>query len=402
MKKINLLFVFFLMIGSLNAQRLINLTEDQETALSTEERSAFENFKQQESIQNPLFIQMGNLKELISEEYITFNLPNTDESYKMKITDSGELSDEKNYSYSAEEQENEETIGNHATLVSIDGYISGALFLSGKFYQIFPINERLQLLYEMQPKEGSFCESNTERQTPEQNAECKMGSKGCSTNILILYTKSSLNSLPTGYNTSNSSLLSLANLLITQTNKSFSNSKIMHRVTLAGMELLPDPALNSGAYKEKDYYAGLLTTTSKTSTLRIAKKADLLVILTAGTYYGSTVGVTPVNAPTNLNLAFSLVQMSQSNNDFTFVHEVGHLFGADHDKDSHPPGVSPARGYKTTKKAATIMCYKPFDTRIQYFSHSTIKVSGEVIGTKDDFNACVIQKNGCAISNLIK
>ena len=129
------------------------------------------------------------------------------------------------------------------------------------------------------------------------------------------------------------------------------------------------------------------------------KKADLVVFLTKGENYKDVAGKAPGLA-TSTDKPLAVVKMSYALARMTFAHEVGHLFGADHGKNDLQPGQSPARGYYLDGSIGTMMTYA--SNRIQYFSNPGVKYNKKATGTKDDFNACVIQKNGCAVSQIMK
>ena len=137
--------------------------------------------------------------------------------------------------------------------------------------------------------------------------------------------------------------------------------------------------------------------------LRNQYEADVVILLTNGNY-GNIAGIAPIAASDAT--AYGIVQAVDATAHFTFIHELGHILGADHEfEELQIPGENHGyawdtdpRGliYKTRRRYSSIMrTYEGIRTRVLHFSNPHInhasKPTGEV-GVA--FNANVINQGG--------
>jgi hypothetical protein len=400
MKNINLLFVFCLMIGTLNAQKLINTREATIDLFSEEQRMEFERFGS--SMQDLKWIQLDRIEEAIDEEgYINFQLPDIDEPYKMKITRS-EVEDENNYVYTAESQdENGEPTGDDIIFVNVGGYKSATIQIAKDFFRIVPISPETQILVKSGPETPNWCGTEgLEKQLPQPEG-CQMGGDGCI--IKIMYVVDSDKETKTFL--SNNSIISLCKLWTEDTNTTLKNSEIKHKFQMVWVEFLT----TSMPFKDKYCKLALFKKeyiTNKSSPVAIARQqseADIVIFLSARDKHFEACGIGGVAndlAPSIPEDAFALVQLSSAVTRLTVTHEVGHLLGG-----CHEDGKAPAKAYQFYAKGNTyntmMHVYADDITRIKYFSNPNVKMNGVATGDKDRFNACVIQNQGCITSKLV-
>ena len=180
---LTLFFLFFL--GILNAQKLITPIESQSGLFNEEERKAFEEFSKNDFVKDVKTVRFANIREAITDGYISFSLPENEQEIRMKVINS-EFQDENNFEYSAEEQEDGEANGGYLNLNNTGGYISGSIQWASDFYRIFPISPEYQVLISFNKDLEATCGTEMSSKSPEAAAECVMGKTGCTTNILIL------------------------------------------------------------------------------------------------------------------------------------------------------------------------------------------------------------------------
>ncbi len=129
------------------------------------------------------------------------------------------------------------------------------------------------------------------------------------------------------------------------------------------------------------------------SSLRSTNNADLVVILShapngssgyyypAGDFYVS--GCVAAIGPSQQN-AYALVEVAKATINYTFAHEVAHLFGCRHQIASDPNGANYAHGYGVTdgngNKNSTIMYVDTSYTRQIMFSNPDKSYNGLTMG----------------------
>ncbi len=402
MKNINLLFVFFLMIGNLNAQRLINPKEEETDLFSEEQKETFEQFRS--NTQDIKWIQLDRIEGSIDEEgYINFQLPDSGDSYRMKITRS-EVEDENNYTYSAQSQDEEgEPTGDDLILVNAGGYISGTVQVGGDLFRIIPISSETQILVKSGLETPNWCDTKDIESELPNIGECAMGSDGCLIKIMYVVDsdKETIKFL------SKNAIISQCKLWTEDINTTLKNSEVKHKFQLVWVEFLTDPMpfKDGDCSLSKDAFKTTYMTNT-TSTVAMAKQqseADIVIFLTTRNSLfakcelgGSAFALAP-KKPEN---AFAVVNLDAAMKWFTVTHEVGHLLGG-----LHEDGVSPAQAHQFSVKGNLTNTMMHTDkingTRVKYFSNPKVTINKTPTGTNDRNNACVIQNQGCITSKLV-
>lgn len=214
--------------------------------------------------------------------------------------------------------------------------------------------------------------------------------------ILVLYT-------PAAAQQSGPSIDARVSQYMTQLSEVIHNSNLS-RITfgLAGVTQIDDhnPIANTS-----EHQLNAIRTNDTAAQLRSAAHADIVVLLTANFELGNSCGRARLNA--SKAMAYAVVGKDCFN--YTFAHEVGHIFGAQHDYDTvHGNESSNAAypwgyGYRSLGgNYGTVMAY-PFNSgtrRIAYFSSPSTSDNGETLGHETANNRRVLQQRANVVANF--
>jgi hypothetical protein len=143
-------------------------------------------------------------------------------------------------------------------------------------------------------------------------------------------------------------------------------------------------------------------------TLRTRFKADVAVLLVNN---NSSCGLAAAIMAKS-NSAFAAVHYDCAVGNYSFAHEIGHLQGARHDKESGTSGTdkvcnNSAYGYLNTFKGwRTVMaynntaCVNQLCTRIPYWSNPSINYQGDATGESKKKNAACLIKTRSTVANF--
>ncbi len=190
--------------------------------------------------------------------------------------------------------------------------------------------------------------------------------------------------------------------LLEYANEAFANDGIDLRLQLVGTQVWTDSSMDESVSTSDALSA--LTDSLEVRTLRDDLAADIVILLRnfEGMFYcGMAWGLTSLDDPTGSS-AYIVVNASAGLPDesgyycptFVFAHEVGHLFGCQHDPaHADGPGLYPySYGYSIPGILATIMTYD--SPVIPYFSSPLYDYDGYSVGVSG------VADNALTIANV--
>lgn len=274
-----------------------------------------------------------------------------------------------------------------ATVSVFEDAVSATLRLHHSLLRIEPAGEGAHRVVEVDEAQMPDC--GTSKVDFFQSHEATLrsnpgaGSTKAATNlplvdILVGYTTAAKNGQG-GVN----AITSLINLAVTESNQGYVNSDVQQRYRLVhlfetvGYTEVADFVTNLNRFRNQG--DGFM---DETHTLRDQFGADACCLILNGSQYcGVAYGI--MGAPSNgfaIN-AFQVTARTCATGYYSFSHEFGHLFGAQHDIANAGVAFYPyAYGWRTANgQWRTVMAYAP-GTRINYWSNPNKTFSGQVLG----------------------
>lgn len=331
-----------------------------------------------------------NLVEHQKEGYFEFNLPELPETFTAKAKFVEKKSDE-DFKWSGQLTDDLGQI----TLISEKGELFGHIAVADQFYELYPLGEDKYALVELDRSQFTTEEcatvdspspgiSGKDRNEPEDKRfiNCNLPIR-----VLVLFTANADAAVP--------DIIQTSMLSIFQTNNAFQNSAVSGNfapITMAG-----PIQINFNETANIDNDVNTLAGRADIQTLRNNNGADLVVILTDGNYAG-VLGIVQQIGPNNAT-SYAIVEADAATGNYTFAHELGHLFGGRHEQcNINPFGAcdntaGDAHGYSFTyglfgiNKRHTIMHQLiPNYSRILHYSNPNVQYSGNNTGIVNQNN----------------
>ncbi|MFZ1529948.1 MAG: M12 family metallo-peptidase [Ferruginibacter sp.] len=364
-----------------------------EAGLSTNQLSNFQKLSNSPYYLDAKVIRIGNLANNATDGKISLSLPSIPCGNLTFTASKVEYNSENDYYwYGTVLSDEDGSCDASITLIAREGRKFGTILIDGTSFEYQDISGGYQVL--VKPKTSLFnqheCGVNdsTEIGTgimPDRIVPCAPNNN--LVRILVLWTQAAQNA--------EANINDRVTLAISQVNQAYNNSYIGNlSVTLAGSQLLP-------GFTETNIRNDIAALANRpdVQNLRVANRADLVVLLTNGNY-GQTFGIVQAIGP-NFNGAYSIVQTAAATGGrYTFAHEVGHLFGARHNDD--PTGTIEHGyefwtrkwflGHKTTRY--TLLALLPAgETRELNYSNPDVKIRNRATGTSCCNNNAQMHRN---------
>jgi len=191
--------------------------------------------------------------------------------------------------------------------------------------------------------------------------------------VLVLYTPAAASS---GYN-----ITSSVNTAFSQFLNASVNSGVVTSLQLAGIQSI-------NFTESSDIIADLASISSNTTAqqLRNSYEADLVMMITDGNYFNYSGRVAALGP--NEALAYGIVEVDYVTSNYTFIHELGHLFGARHEYPSPDNTANDTHGHEWKtgvwpfkKTWGTVMrTYENNLNQVLHFSNPGISYNGHATG----------------------
>ena len=368
-----------------------------------------ERFKNKAHYSNVEYVELRSIADIQQNGFISFRVPGDKREHVAKAK-SIEAESKQDYVWSGEIVDG---IGD-MTVVSNRGQITAHIVYEDKTYEIYPLEEGVHAVVEMvkQAVDDQSCivveAPNDEGSSAEPDGGPENGREiPCvdrTVRVLVLST--------TNARRFNNNIQGVAQLAVSQFNQAQGNSQVngLLRLELAGVA-----NLNFVETNNVDADIRGLPGNGDAQRLRGDFGADLVILLTDGNY-GGVFGVAFLGP--NDNSAYGIVEIANATSSYTFAHEVGHIYGADHqDCNTFFNGGCAALvagrfnyGFNFTRSGSLFRKKRPYHTlmhqlrddytRVLHFSNPDVTYDTRATGNANHDNARTIEVNDQTIAGF--
>lgn len=420
MKKYFLLSLVLLVIGKVEAQKKLTLQKPSDfhrQSLSVEKQDQLQKLRNSDHFISVEVIEVGDIKTQVKKGELSFDLPGKlgwlDATTKALDYQSGS-----GFIWIGE-MNNGEVLLTHE-----NGRTFGQIRKDGRVFDIQYLEDGYATMieYDMEKLNPLGCAARELVGSPKGVETVPLDQPGISEKsgsitrssgsplirVLCLYTPAAE---ATGMN-----MTDLANTSKSQWLSAQLNSWVGSNLEIAGVERLNFtengvPESQTGDPGEDiDVDVERLRDNTTAQQLRDQYEADLVVMFTDGDYAenGSGLAGTVLNIGPDEGNAYSLVQVANATSSFTWIHEVGHLFGARHQfaaddtpGDAHghqwTTGVWPFRN----RYRSVMHTFVANRERVLHFSNPNRNHAGKATGVSgESYNARVISTNGSQVEDF--
>ena len=411
------LMVLFLIIcgGHVKAQQVLlkPIILSQIPLLPTEKQTFWQNLDNLPYKKTLQLVKVGDLPNLQQNGFLSFTIPGLNPTITATAV-RVEYTAEKDYIWQAKIAET-----GYMSIVSKPDGVSGFIQLNNKYFVLYPLYKSYSALFEYNigAMPNDTC-AQLATAAPSAIDYCAEDYQCAPTiDVLVLVTPEARNWI--GGNFGDNWLNALSYVITgTETvNFAFANSNIPGRHIRTKYAALNDftySTLTGNPQISADI--NTLVASSTANNLREQYRADLVVMLT-NDRYANFAGVTSTLGPSSTQ-AYSIVEInSLLDPRFTYAHEVGHLFGANHNRSSNVPCVNcgsdagscqhglrfnDANGIERRTTMALLFDADQLagDQRILNYSNPDVFFGGTATGTADNNNAKIIRNTSCEIANF--
>ncbi|MCC6410552.1 MAG: T9SS type A sorting domain-containing protein [Saprospiraceae bacterium] len=307
-------------------------------------------------------------------------------------------------------------IDGYLTLVARNGRRFGHLALDGEFYEIQEVASGKHAFSKISFQGfsgnecGVFSNDTSNLITAENRTE-----EQCEVRVLVLYNQSTIDLEGSVEAVEDRAFMSLF-----QTRTALSNSMVSEndvRIVLAGVEQIPNHVQTEPIAEDEIDNLKLLQFVTE---MRDDRGADLVVFLTGDDYDGRSGNgeIDILGYAQTLDLvaedAYALVEAGPAASaQFTFAHEVAHLFGCRHDiSDDSFEGIMHAYSFNigrwpNVKSRSTVLWVSrinnnPPPPRTLHFSNPDVKYRGTYTGTEEqENNAQQFRNTACTVADFV-
>jgi len=298
------------------------------------------------------------------------------------------------------------------TLVNREGKISGHFETYNDSWELVALGGNLAILQQLdmeaftQPECGVSEPSEQSLNPPQHNVSPRSTGPDCNVRVLVVF--------GTAAEVGGFDVEQMAELAISQTNQAFANSAVDQQVVLAGVEQV---SFSSTTDIEDDLNS--LVDDNEVQQLRDDFDADIVVYISNNGVYDAA-GLAFLFPPAAF--AYAIVQRDNATSTFTFAHELGHLFGCNHQQcnltqtDACTGNFGFNHGFRYSyqicvpnfiklpvSRSTTMHVLQSSRPRRLRFSNPDVFEGGVATGVQNtNDNARVIEDNGCTVSCFIQ
>lgn len=409
------LMVLFLIIcgGHVKAQQVLlkPINVSQIPLLPTEKQTFWQNLGNLPYKKTLQLVKVGDLPNLQQNGFLSFTIPGINPTITATAV-RVEYADEKDYIWQAKIAET-----GYMSIVSKPDGVSGFIQLNNKYFVLYPLYKSYSALFEYNigAMPNDTC-AQLATAAPSAIDYCAEDYVCFPTiDVLVLVTPEARNWIGGNFGSNWLNALSYVITGIETVNFAFANSNIPDKHIRTRYA-----AINDFTYSTQTEIPQIsadintLVASSTANSLRNQYKADLVVMLT-NDRYANFAGVTADLGP-NSARAYSIVEINALLDPrYTYAHEVGHLFGANHNRSANVPcnngcGADDGdcqHGWRFNDangvERRTTMALLPDadqlagDQRILNYSNPDVLFNGTATGTANDNNAQIIRNSSCAV-----
>ncbi len=354
---------------------------------------------------SPVIVEVGDLPSLQKEGNLYITLPGFDETTYLFNAERVEFKENGDYDWIGVLKADTTFCDGYGRVYISrkEGRTFGHLQIEGNTYELEYLGQNLSTLIKIN-KEALNAKAEHPEIEPEKRGKPPVFKQGtfrgasCDVRILVLYNTEAETLLPNVGDEIHTAFVQFKDILL---NSNVQNTDL--KPVLAGVEKVNFITTNNPGI-DITVLAGDATVLG----LRTKFDADLVVLITNNTYTGAF-GVASLMAPSP-TAAFAIVEGGASAlvGRYTFTHELGHLFGCDHNVFVPTPGINHGWGFSTGRRICfnkrdryTVMAVpiKLLPQRVPHFSNPKVLFQGECTGKVDVAdNAQVLRDNGCKVA----
>ena len=340
-------------------------------------------------------VAFGDIGSITSGVYLNLEIPTTDDCVQAEVFQV-EFQDEDNYMWSGQTEDGDGLV----ILVKENGYLGGVIRTDvGKAYTIHPLNTQISILVEDDlsvPSTEGITSNQNNAESDREEVLCNEDNEDCTSTkkeVKVLFLAPN-NSPPF------SAARIFARIYMGLTDIAFKNSGISNIALSWVVREIDFQYANDNTTSLPNIAEDLteLKTDQEVLRMRDEEKADLVFLLTRRNYRDPNgnprFGIAEADTAPQIDEAFSIVETNVPVTAFTFTHELGHLFGAEHQRGADGPNAAECCHGLDLGRGTTVMHTNTMGT-ILVFTNADPAIA---TGDSRNNNALCIENGACVVS----